>query len=155
MKNLRSVLMNVALVLVGVLALVFMSQSYATSYGASMSGYDFLDLSGSGLPTEIVLTKVSVIINLIVVSAMILVAIVNLLASCGVIKSEKLAKILGIVNIVLAVIFLCANVMAMASLGSFYAGTGVKLGWALILNLILSVAAVVVAVVEKVLSKKN
>ena len=155
MKNLRSLIMNGILVLVGVLGLVFMSQAFATSFGASLSGFKYMELSGAGLPTEIVLTKVSVIINIIVLSAMILVALVNILVVCGLIKSERVARILAITNIILAAIFLCANVMAMACLGSFYADTGVKLGWALILNLVLSGVALVVAALEKVMVKKN
>jgi len=156
MKNLKSVLMNVGLILVAVLALVFMSQSFYGYEGLKALGYDFLELEATKyVPNELILVKASVIINIIVLSLMMLVALVNLLVCFNVIKSAKVAKILNLANVVLAVLFLVFAVCAVAGVASFINKTPYKIGWAVVLVLVLSVIAVAVAVLELLWPKKK
>lgn len=155
MKNVRSLVMNIALVVVGVFTLIFMSQAYISVPATFIDGYQFLEIDLADAPIELVLTTISVIINLIVASALILSAIVKLLTDCGVIKNKKVAKVFNVLNMVLAIVLLCSNIVAISCVGSYISGSGLKIGWALILILVLAFISTIAIVVEKVLSKKK
>lgn len=163
MKNLKSVIMNVAVVLLGVLALVFMSQAYYTismaGQSESATGFDFLE-SAKDAPSDYTLVQVSVIIGIVVLSIMMLVAIVNLLANLGVIKSEKVAKILKFVNVAAAVLFVVFAVCALVGVANLVADTNAfvkmaSIGWACIANLVVAVVTAVATVLDLVVKNKK
>ena len=158
MKNLKSVITNAVLILVGVLFLVFMSQAYETvKYMGSITGYDFVETTGfKYLPTKTQYMVVSGIFTIIFVSVLLLVTILCLLTSLNVIKNEKVAKILNIVNVVAAALTVVFAVSVLGVLADSISGaTGVSVGWALILNVILSVVALVLTVLPVVTSLKK
>ena len=160
MKNLKSVITNAALILVGVLFLIFMSQAYESMKGmGSISGYDFTETTGfKYMPVKTQYMIVSAILTIVFVSVLLLVSILCLLTSLNVIKNDKVAKILNIVNVVasaLTVVFIVSVIGVLAD--SISGATGVSVGWALILNVILSVVALGLTVLPFVtfLRKKN
>ena len=157
MKNVKAVVMNVVLVLVSVLGFVFMSQAYMTALGSTGVGYEFVDMKVSGMGSNFSLVKASVFINIIVLSLVAVVAIVNLLVNFNVIKNDKLAKVLNLVNVVLTVLFVVSAVLALVGMNGIVAdsmGFG-KLGWAVIANLVLAVVGAIVAVANLVLNRKK
>lgn len=147
MKNLKAVLLNCGLVVLGVLTLGFLAGTYM-----GISGYDFLEfLNVLGLMgAEAIIFTLSILFTVITVSLLIVCAIVSCLISLEVIKSEKACKILTTIELVLAcliaVFAIIPFVIALVE--------GAPLGWALILNLVIALGILAVAIVKKVCGKK-
>lgn len=159
--KLKSLLTNGALVLFAVLVFVFMSQAYATVgagfYSSAANGYDMIDFIGDSKADFLAVSNIFV---LVVAGLLAVAAIINILVACGVIKNEKLAKVMKVVTlaltIALAVFALLAMIMDIVNINDANKLMGVdamKLGWAVIVNLVLAVLAVVVAVLQKVFKK--
>ncbi len=162
MKNLKSLITNVALLVFGVLTFVFMSQAYLTgSYAGitySTNGFDMIDFSANVAKYD--LLAISNVFVCLFVALVMVVAIANLLVSFGVIKNEKVAKILNIVSVVSAVLMLVFAVCAIASLASIVSDVNklrnvYSIGWACILNVVLAALTLVVCAFEFVSSRKS
>ncbi len=169
MKNLKALLVNVGLIVLGALMLVFMSQAYetakATVAGVTMSdsvpGYDAISFE-KGQSDAANLLAVANILVIVFVSLLIIVAVLNLLTSCGVIKNEKLANILHIASVALAVLAAVSAVLGLigaaisaSDLEKLLGGAmTVKTGWACILNLVLGVLTAGVATYDFLTSRK-
>ena len=99
---------------------------------------------------------VSGIFTIVFVSVLLLVTILCLLTSLNVIKNEKVAKILNIVNVVAAALTVVFAVSVLGVVADSISGVTIaSVGWALILNVILSVAALVLTVLPVVTSLKK
>lgn len=156
MKNLKSVVMNIALLVVGVLSLVFFTQPFYTErIMGSATGYDFAETEiFKGMSSNISAIKAGVIIGIVVLSIMMLVALVNLLVEFKVIKNAKIAKVLKFVTLVVVALVLIASIVTFAGAVSLAGEYNASLGWAAIVNLILAIGAAVMAVVA-LLGKKS
>lgn len=171
MRNLKNILTNGALMLLSVFALVFMSQAYSVvNLPAQMggkqvtNGFDFiknLDLLQSSNDK---LIAASIILIIILASVLIVSAVLNMLISFDIIKNEKLAKILTIVNVVASVLVLVFFVCIVGALADEQADAVAlmpmlkgltSLGWGIIVNIVLAVIAVAVAVAQCVISYKK
>ncbi len=171
MRNLKNLLTNGVLMLLSVLGLVFISQPYSVvNLPAQMggkqvtNGFDFiknLDLIESSNDK---LIAASIILIIILSSVLIVSAILNILINFDIIKNEKLAKILGILNLVVAVLVLVFFVCIIGALADEQADavalmpmlkglTG--LGWGIIVNIVLAVITVATAIAQFVVSKKK
>lgn len=170
MKKFRALITNGALIALGVFMFIFMSQPYFTfkTLGSTgtISGYDYLkDVASDKLSDNQKLVAVSVLFMVILASLLILVALLNLLVNFNIIKSKSAAKILSIVNTLVALVLLVFAICAISGAAQIGQNTstsigGVSLtegnaGWGVILNLILAVAALFVAVVELLFSVKK
>ena len=158
MKNGKSLLVNGAIALVGVLVLVFMSQAYLSVAGFSIgSGYDMMEIS-SGMPARYVVLALANIFVCVVAALLVLAAVLSILADCGVIKSEKLAKVVNaskLVLTILAVVFAVLSLVMLIVINQKDMNGMASMGWALIVNLVLAVLGLAAAVASKLLNKKN
>ena len=158
MKNVKSLLVNGAIALVGVLVLVFLSQAYLSVAGNSIgSGYDMMEIYSGALARYIVLALANIF--LCVVACLIVVAaVLSMLADCGVIKNEKFAKVVGsskLVLTILAVVFAVLSLVMLIVINEKDMYGMASMGWALIVNLVLVVLGLAVAVAGKLLNKKK
>ncbi len=160
MKNLKSVLVNAAVALVGVLFLVFMSQAYETIKvfdTQTISGYDLTKTTNFDLmDSKTKYMVVAGIFTIVFVCVLLLVSILNILTSLEVIKSEKVAKILNIVNVVASALIVVFIVSVLGIVADQLSGSPVaSVGWALILNMILAVVALALTVFHLFVSLKK
>lgn len=161
MKNLKSVITNGVLILVGVLFLIFMSQAYETTIlnttTSTKTGYNLIDTTGfKYLNSKTQYMIVAGIFTVIFVSILLLVSILCLLTSLDVIKNDKLAKILNIVNVVASALTLVFIVSVLGVVADLIADApGASIGWAVIMNLILSVVALVLTILPVITSLKK
>lgn len=152
--KLRSVLMNAAVALFAVLMVVFVSQPYLTlsvmGFSMSGSGFDMIDFSGT---TKNSLLAVAVLLTVIAACVLFVAAVLNVLVDCGVIKSEKFAKVARLLNVVAAVVTALFAVFALIMAIVNANDMGMKTGWAVIVNVVLAVLAPVVVFVNNYLAK--
>ena len=142
MKN-KSLIMNSVVGVLSVLMIVFL----ACNYAEGATGFNILDFlqMANYLPAEYVVLAVANLFFLIVACLLVVVAVLNVLADCNVIKNEKFVKAMNVTKLVLTIVAVAFALVTMICLLVI----GVALGWAMIINLILAVAALVVVIVNK------
>ena len=169
MKKFGAIITNVALILLGILTFIFMSQAYMAttmsvmgySKTVSTNGYDMIDFNSNN-SDKANLVAVSNLFVCLFVALIMAIAIVNLLINFGVIKNAKIYKGLSIANTILTlltVIFAICAVGAIASLASdmnnLIGGMPVaNVGWAAILNIIVPVAMLVLSLIGMLFAKR-
>ncbi len=164
MKNIKSLIANGFMILMSVLAFVMMSQPYsvvnlpAQMGGKQVSnGFDFIKHLDLLQNNNDKLIAASIILILILASILIISAILNILVDFDIIKNQKLAKILGIVNIVSSVLILVFFICIIGALADQQKDAVAlmpmlkgltSLGWGIIVNIVLSVLSLAAAVVD-------
>ncbi len=169
MKKFGAIITNIALLLLGVLAFIFMSQAYITAKATvlghttttSTNGYDMIEFNENNTD-KANLIAISNVFVCVFVALIMLIAIVNLLVKFGVIKNAKFYKGMQIVNIVLTVltiVFAICAVGAISSIASDLNGligmSVTNVGWAAILNIIVPVAMFILALLNLLFPKKS
>ena len=151
MKNLKLFLINCGVILLSVLTLVFLSQGYEkwTLLGKDIyaSGYDMIDFGSNDGRAD--MTALSNILVIVFVSLLIIIAIFNILKDCGVIKIGKKAnKVVAFIEVAVAALAVVFTVVALGCVASLVGemGSAFSVGWALIVNLVISVFIAVFAV---------
>lgn len=168
MKKVGAIITNIALLALGVLAFIFMSQAYMTTSVTVLgkthtevvgSGFDMIEFDSNN-PDKYNLLAISNVFICVFVALIMLIAIVNLLANFGVIKNVKVYKILQAVNAILSILTIVFAVCAIGALSSIVADVNkltniLNIGWAAILNLIIPVAMLVIAIVNVLFARKS
>jgi len=160
MKNLKSFLFNLTTALLGIFTLIFLSQGYVkyslggfTSY---TNGYDLLEFD-TGVE-KLNMTAISLLIVIILVSIILLISIINILKDFNAFKTSKnFGKIMTIIELVLTGIVLAFSIVGICCLASFLSelGSVYSIGWAFIINLIISVALFAVSIFKILTIKKK
>ncbi len=169
MKKFGNLITNIAMLVLGALAFIFLSQAYMSASVTvlghtttnSTSGFEMIEFNSNN-SDKANLVAVSNLFVCIFVALIMAIAIVNLLCNFGIIKNAKISKILAVVNSVLSVltvIFAICAVGAIASIASDLnklVGTSVaSVGWAAILNIIVPVAMLIVSLVGFMFARKS
>ncbi len=170
MKKFGALITNGAMIALSVFMFVFMSQPYFTfkmlGQETSNNGYYFVEnISTDKLTDDGKLVAVATLVLIIVASLLIVFALLNLLASFNLIKSKQVAKILSVLTVLLALVAVVVSICALTgaanigkktsgSLGDFKFTEG-SAGWGVILNLILSIAALIVALFDALIAFKS
>lgn len=169
MKNLKNILTNVGSIVIGVLLYVFLALPYANvsipsgfgTINSSASGYDMIsDGFGKGADGKSVMLALSNIFIAILAAVIILIAVYKLLVALNVLKTNKLTKSLNIAYLVSTILVLVFSVIAIGCNGGLCADLNVvvnvaSIGWACILNLILSAVLTAIALLDFILTRKN
>lgn len=163
MKNLKTSLMYIANIVIGVLTYVFLSQSYITlNIGGESSsianGYDIIGNYFEGNGTQVMMALSNLVVA-ILAGVLILSSIYCLLVSFGVVKKSKGIKFANFTNIILSLalvvfgaISLFCTVGDLSELSSD--GNGFVVGWAVIVNFVIAVVALVTSYLGYRFSKK-
>lgn len=174
MKDLKVTLLYVVNILMGILTYVFLSQPYmsTTTMGsglglANQSGYDIIDslfTSSGGTGTEVMLALSTFLVS-IFAGVLIIASIYNLLVSFDVVKNSKFTKVANIVNLVATAVLVAFGVIALSCDAANINNTLVNnvvpmenlynVGWAVIVNLVMAVIALVSSVFGYLFSKKS
>lgn len=174
MKDLKVTLLYVVNILMGILTYVFLSQPYmsTTTMGsglglANQSGYDIIDslfTSSGGTGTEVMLALSTFLVS-IFAGVLIIASIYNLLVSFDVVKNSKFTKVANIVNLVATAVLVAFGVIALSCDAANINNTLVNnvvpmenlynVGWAVIVNLVMAVIALVSSVLGYLFSKKS
>ena len=158
-KSILSVLINCGLLLTGALTLFFLSQGYykMTILGVSeyAAGYDMIDFSAD--EGRAVMTAISILAIVILVSLAIILTIVNFLSDVNAIKlSKKANKALRTLNLCFIFAIFAFSVIALGCIASLAGEIGfTSVGWALIVNLIVSAVMFILAIVSVSCAKKT
>ncbi len=163
MEKLRALITNGAMIVLSVLMFVFMSQPFLTvsvtmpivgTQTVKTSGYDYLE-NISKLSGNDKFVAVAVLFVIILASLLILVALTNLLVNFGFVKNATVAKVLPYVETVLALLAVVFTVAALGVVAKDVANTPAKVGWGLIVTLVVSAIALGVAVFDMLLAFKK
>ena len=167
MKNLKANLMYLLNLVFGVLIYVFLSQSYidlSASIGGYneksqvANGYDIIANYFEGSGTEVMMALSNLVVA-ILAGVLILASIYCMLVSFGVVKKSKAIGAVNFLNIILSI---ALAVMAAISLfctvgeldGLSSGGTGFTIGWAVIVNFVVTVITIVTSILASKFSKK-
>ena len=154
-KNLNAIITNSILIGLGVLFVCFMAGTYIPGLATGYDLLQFLQLGFSFSSTTgmaITFFSIGSLISLIAMCLVVALAVVNLLVALNVIKVQALAKVFGKLISVLAGLAFAGIVLVFA--GYFVLTEAASFGWAMILNIILVVATIVVSFYCKVVAKK-
>ena len=159
-KSTCSMFSNCGLFFAGVLTLVFLSQGYSKTSILGLteeytSGYTWIDFSideGRSVMTAISLLAVTILACIIVV-----LSIINFLSDIKAIKLDKKAtKVISGLNLCLAVVTFAFSVIALGCIASLASEIAIaSVGWALIVNLIVSALMLVLAIPAVMHAKKG
>ena len=171
MKNLKTSLMYIANIIIGVLTYVFLSQSYlslggnAGDYGGelgSANGYDIIKNFFEGNGTEVMMALSNLIVA-ILAGVLILSSIYCLLVGFGAIKKSKAIKMFNFINIIVSLalvvfgaisLFCTVGYVGDNSFKNDYLSLGYSVGWAVIVNFVIAVVALVTSYLGSRFSKK-
>lgn len=163
MKNMKSTLMYLLNIILAVLTFVFLSQSYiafdiAGRNLGNVTGYDIIGNYFEGNGTQVMMALSNLIVA-IIAGLVILTSIYCLFATSGVIKKPKafgliktITTLLSIASLVFAAISLFCTIGEISDLSQ--GDTGYKIGWAIIVNLVLSVILPISSFLGAKFSKK-
>ena len=141
MKNLKTVVVNGILVALGVVFFGFMAGTYLLG-----SGYELLQILLEELSSyQAILYTIPTLIVLVLVGLMTVFAVLNILIALGVIKNEKLGNTFAKCQVIFSIIAFVCYVLAFIGLLTI----STEIGYALIINLIVVLAALVVSVYAK------
>lgn len=169
MKKFGAIITNIALLVLGALAFIFMSQAYMSASLTvlghtttnSTNGYEMIEFDSNN-SAKVNLLAISNVFVCLFVALIMAIAIVNLLINFGVIKNVKAYKALQIVNAILSVlsiVFAICAVGAIASiasdLNSFVGMSVTNVGWAAILNIIVPVAMFILSLINILFARKG
>lgn len=148
--NKKSLICNGAVALASVLMLVFMAFDYITG---TPTGYDFIKFTSEcfqvGEFAYIALWLASML-GLVIMVALLAYAVYKILRVCGVIKTDKLDKIFGLIALICSIVLVALFVMAiLGELIMVEFKYFEILGWALIVNTVLSIASLVAVIFGK------
>lgn len=167
MKNLKTSLMYIANIIIGVLTYVFLSQSYITLNfnsglgGGSeplLSGYDIIANYFDGDGTQVMMALSNLVVA-ILAGVLILSSIYCMLVSFGAIKKSKAIKMFNFINIIVSLALVVFGAISLfCTIGHLDGlssdGVGIVVGWAVIVNLVISVVALVTSYLGYRFSKK-
>lgn len=163
MKNLKQVISDVLLVVLGVMMLGFGAGYYLSAGSAGIGDYKYLERLLDGLKgasqakPEVYLYISGMILALIFVSLLIVCALLSLLGDFKVIKNEKFRKVLNIVKIIVAGLAFISYILVLASVLEMVSIEGINLtvGYGLIVDVALSALAVLTLAVSTIKIKKK
>ena len=149
MKN-KNLISNISSIIVGVLIYIFMSCAHVVvDLGvlgqASANGYDML---GEGTPA---LIGIGGYILVILAAVMILAGIIGLLMDFKVFSNEKFAKILSIILFVVNIVVAVASILVVIGI----AVEEMRIGWAAIINMVITMLAAALSIFGVVKTKKS
>ena len=163
MKNLKASIMYFINLVFGVLMYVFLSQSYISisfldNTRTLANGYEIIENYFEGNGTEVMMALSNLIVA-ILAGVIILTSIYSLLVCFGAVKKSKA---FGLVNFVSIIVSIALAVFAGISLfctvghldGMSTEGNGLVIGWAVIVNFVIAVIAIVTSVWATKFSKK-
>ena len=157
MKNLKTSLMYIANIIIGVLTYVFLSQSYIGGHvdlgilgsysGDMLSGYDIIANYFDGNGTQVMMALSNLVVA-ILAGVLILSSIYCMLVSFGAIKKSKAIKMFNFINIIVSLALVVFGAISLfCTIGHLDGlssdGDGIVVGWAVIVNLVISVVALV------------
>lgn len=163
MKNMKSALMYILNIVLGILTFVFLSQSYIAfdvlgRNVGNVTGYDIIGNYFEGNGNQVMMALSNLIVA-IIAGVLILSSIYCLLATAGVIKKPKafgliktITTLLAIASLVFAAISLFCTLGEISDMSQ--GNTGYKIGWAIIVNLVLSVILPIASFLGARFSKK-
>lgn len=166
MKDLKVTLMNIANIIIGILIYVFLSQPYIASKNVmavgNTSGYDIIKNlfeSNGGNGTEVMMALSTFFVS-IFAGILIVASIYGLLENFNIIKESKFSKIANIINIVAASALVVFGIISLACTSAYISNTQgmsliVKLGWAVIVNFVISILTLASSVFNFILTKKR
>lgn len=172
MKNLKTSLMYIANIIIGVLTYVFLSQSYIGGQfsiegvggisGSTVSGYDIIANYFDGNGTQVMMA-ISNLVVAILAGVLILSSIYCMLVSFGAIKKSKAIKMVNFINIIASLALVVFGAISLFctigyvndnSVDNEIFSAGAEIGWAVIVNLVISVVALVTSFLGQRFSKK-
>lgn len=166
MKNLKSNLMYLANIILGILTYVFLSQSYigagVSSHEGYISGYDTIAHYFDGNGTQVMMA-ISNLLVAILAGLLILSSIYCLLVSLGTVKKSKTFKLMNFANIILSLAFVVFSAISLfctvglvndSSGEIFGVSLGSRIGWAVIVNFVLSILTLLTSILGSKYSKK-
>ena len=171
MKNLKTSLMYIANIIIGVLTYVFLSQSYLSfggsigEYGGnldSINGYDIIGNYFDGNGTQVMMALSNLIVA-ILAGVLIVSSIYCMLVSFGVIKKSKAIKMFNFINIIVSLALVVFGAISLFCTVGFandhsasgdYVSAGYSTGWAVIVNFVIAVVALVNSYLGYRFSKK-
>lgn len=168
MKNLKSNLMYALNIIIGVLTYVFLSQSYITlnaslgNFGGNTSianGYEIISNYFEGDGTEVMMALSNLIVA-ILACILILSSIYCMLVNFGVLKKSKAIKISNFINIIVSLALVVFGAISLfCTLGHLDGlssdGNGFIVGWAVIVNFVISTVALLTSFLGLRFSKKK
>lgn len=168
MKKFASSIFNIISIVLSALIYVFLSQPYfSVNYdlggwgGGSidlLSGYQCIENFVESANSEYVMLAVSLIFLTIFAAIIILCSIINLLVNMGVIKNKKVYKFSNFTNIassILMFIFVTIGFFIMIDMIDLEFESGFTLGWASILNLIISLGMIIITILAYKFNKNS
>lgn len=146
MKN-KSLISNICLSAASVLILVFL----ALPFVGNVAGYNYLQAIKyiGGANIEIALIYIAPLFIMIASIVLLVFSILNILGNVNVIKSEKLLKASRIINLVAAIILTVFAVLAFVLIFAL----GATPAYGLIINVVLSIVALVASILTFVWKK--
>ncbi len=163
MKNLKSNLMNFANIVIGILVYVFLSQTYIGSgegklYFEVANGYDIIGNYFKGNGTEVMMALSNLIVA-IFAGILILTSIYLILINLGAFKKSKSFKQVNFINIIISIILAIFSAISLFCTVGYVNGDLQKVfaysvGWAIIVNFIMSIATIITTILSSKFSKK-
>ncbi len=152
MKKFLSTIMNGAAIVLSVLLFVFLSQPHITRDMSittlNTTGYDMIEHYVEGNSNQVMIA-VSLIFISILAAVIILCAILNILVNMGLIKNNKVGRIINLINIVSSIVMFVFALIAIILVGVEVSDANQlaeisSVGWGLILNFIISFAMMII-----------
>ena len=158
MKNKKSFLFNLCTAILGVFTLIFLSQGYikSTLLGTHYtSGYDCINFDSNNGKADT--AAFAILAITILVSVLILIALINILKDCNAFKTGKgFGKIMALIELILTALVLGLSIVAISCIGSLISDSPISsIGWALIVNLIISAVLFLVSIFKILTIKKK
>ena len=137
----KSLILNSVLAGLSVFTLIFLALNY---YGG-FTGYNFLAFLGYAGGGTITIAIIGILFALIVTCGLIVTSVLGILRDTNVLKSEKVDKVLKILNLVLAIVLVVAT---LATLLVILIEGAAYIGYALIINTLVAIAALVLVILN-------
>ena len=149
MKNLKSVILDIALIALAVLTLGFFAGNY---YGA-VTGYQMIQYIASlTMYPDALSMAMALIVAVATTVTLIVLGVLSLLLRFNVIKNEKLAKRISLTNLILACFLF---LISLSFLIVYLVIDPMHVQWAIITNLVVSVALVAVVLLSFIFDRKK
>ena len=149
MKNLKSVILDIALIALAVLTLGFFFFFY---YGA-VTGYQMIQYIASlTMYPDALSMAMALIVAVATTVTLIVLGVLSLLLRFNVIKNEKLAKRISLTNLILACFLF---LISLSFLIVYLVIDPMHVQWAIITNLVVSVALVAVVLLSFIFDRKK
>lgn len=163
MKNAKSGLMYLFNVIVGVLTFVFLSQTYIGAgegrlFVSVANGYDIIGNFFEGNGTEVMMALSNLLVA-ILAGVLILTSFYCMLVSFGVVKKSKGFKLVNFINVILSLALVVFGAISLFCTVGYVGGDlrqalQYSTGWAVIVNFVIAVLAIVTSILGMKFSKK-